>query len=201
MFAADFLLFYMGNAPKYAIDMIMDDAAQAYYGYIAMPVFVVAMLASFIYNPMITSITDQWDEGDVHGFLGRLGKVTAAILAITAACVVAAWAIGVPVLNLLYNTQVESYQLELAVLVAGGGFLAIVTFATLGITIIRFQKVLIPLYLLMSIAAYFVSNWTVASWGITGASWAYFGVMAASCALFAGALAIGVRIRRPGNKP
>ena len=202
VFAADFLLFYMGNAPKYAIDMLLDDSAQAYYGYIAMPVFVVSMLASFIYNPMITSITDQWDGGDVRGFLKRIGKVTAMIILTTAACVIAAWLVGVPILDLLYNTQVERYRVELVILVAGGGFLAVATFATLGITIIRFQHVLAPLYAALSLASWLVSNWAVANWAITGASWAYFAIMALSCAVFAIALAIGVRRRaRPTDTP
>ena len=197
LFAAAFLLFYIGSAPKYAIDAIMDDAAQAYYGYIAMPVFVVTMLASFVYNPLITELTDQWLGGKVRPFLLRFAKIGGVIVAITAVCVALAWMAGVPVLNLLYNTDVGPYLAQLLALVAGGGFLAIATLATVGITIIRFQRVLIPLYLALSILAYLVSQWTVSAWGITGASWAYFGVMGAAALVFSLAFIIGARIQGP----
>lgn len=39
-----FLSFYIGNAPKYAIDAVLTDELQACYGFIAMPVFVIGLL-------------------------------------------------------------------------------------------------------------------------------------------------------------
>ena len=192
LFAAMFLLFYIGSAPKYAIDMLLDDAAQAYYGFIAMPVFVVNVLAAFVYNPMVTELTDQWQAREVRTFLIRFARVSLAIVAITVVCVVGAWLVGVPVLNVLYNTDVSPYLVELLVLVAGGGFLAVATLANVGITVIRFQVVLVPIYAVMAIIAYLMSNWSVAGWGITGASWAYFGTMALTAIMLTTAFLVGV---------
>lgn len=196
VFAADFLLFYMGSAPKYAIDALMDDAAQAYYGYIAMPVFVVTLLASFVYNPMIASLTDEWQSGKLREFVTRFLKLTGVIVLITAVCVAGAWLIGIPVLNILYNTELAAFLAELLILVIGGGFLAITTLATLGITIIRFQKVLIPLYAVLAVIAFLASNGLVQAMGITGASWAYFLVMAAAAIVFSIAFAVGMKLKR-----
>ena len=196
VFFADFLLFYMGNASKYAIDAIMDDAAQAYFGYLSMPVFVVMLLASFIYTPMIGSLTDTWRAGDVRGFVMRFMKLGAVVAALTIACDLAAWLAGIPVLNILYNTQLEQYLVELLVLMTGGGFLAFATLSTLGITIVRFQKVLVPLYAALSIAAFALSNWAVGTFGITGAAWAYFITMATSALALTAAFAVGMRVKR-----
>ena len=190
---ADFLLFYVWNASRYAIDFLMDDAAQAYYGYIAMPVFVVNLLASFVYTPMITSLTDQWLAGEVRAFSGRFFKLAALIAAITIACVAGAWLIGVPVLNVLYNAELAPYLVELLVLVAGGGFLALTTLLTVGITIIRIQRILVPLYAGLAVFAFVVSYVAVGQWGLTGAAWAYFFAMATSSAVFAIAFAFGVK--------
>ena len=196
VFAADFLLFYIGNASKYAIDAIMDDAAQAYFGYISMPVFVVMLLASFIYTPMIGSLTDTWQSGDVRGFAMRFVKLTAVVAALTLGCDIAAWLIGIPVLNILYNAHLEQYLSELLVLMTGGGFLALATLSTLGVTIVRFQKVLVPLYGALAIAAFLLSNWAVASFGITGASWAYFITMLANAVVLTAAFIAGTRLKR-----
>ena len=195
VFIADFLLFYMGNAAKYAIDAIMDDAAQAYFGYISMPVFVVMLLASFIYTPMIGSLTDQWRSGDIRGFALRFLKLSGVAVALTLACDAVAFAIGIPVLNVLYNAQLESYLIELLVLMTGGGFLALATLATLGITIVRFQNILIPLYGALAIGAFLVSNSGVSAFGITGAAWAYFLTMLASAIVFAVAFAASIRLK------
>ncbi|MDO4533359.1 MAG: lipopolysaccharide biosynthesis protein [Coriobacteriia bacterium] len=196
LFAAAFLLFYIGNAPRYAIDAIMDDTVQAYFGYVSMPVFVVTMLASFVYNPMITELTDQWHEGERYGFLLRFGKVSIIVVGITAVCVLGAWLIGIPVLNVLYNTDVAPYLPELLILVSGGGFLALITLATVGITIIRFQRILVPLFLLLTVFAYACSNWAVAAGGITGAAWAYFGIMGVGTLVFTAAFLFGSRIKQ-----
>lgn len=174
LFVAAFLLFYIGNAPKYAIDALLDDTAQAYFGFIAMPVFVVSLLASFVYNPLIASLADRWHRGEVRRFLFDFGKIGLVIFLIAAICVLLAWSLGVPVLNWLYNTDVTHYRNELTVLVAGGAFLAVTSLATLGIAIIRMQKVLLVGYAVVSIAALIASNHAVGMWGITGASWVYF---------------------------
>lgn len=193
LFAAAFLLFYIGNAPKYAIDAIMGDVDQAYYGFIAMPVFVVGLLASFVYNPMIASLADQWRKREVRPFLARFIRLVGAIAGITVFCVLCAWIAGVPVLNLLYNTDVSAYLGELVVLVAGGGFLAITSLATLGITILRLQRVLVWGYGAVALLALIASSWAVGSFGIAGASWTYFCTMALLACVFCTCFAIGVR--------
>ena len=199
LFAGAFLLFYMGNAPRYAIDALTNDSVQAYFGYVSMPVFVVTMLASFVYNPIITELTDQWLSGEVKPFLVRLAKVCCIIAALTAACDVLAWLLGVPILNVLYNADVSPYLAELLILVTGGGFLALATLATVGITIIRFQRVLVPLFLLLTVFANLFSNWAVLVGGITGAAWAYLAIMLLASIVFGIAFAIGVRFLNPNG--
>ena len=49
LFAGSFLAQYIGNAPKYAIDAQLSDELQAYYGFIAMPVFIIGLLNNVIF--------------------------------------------------------------------------------------------------------------------------------------------------------
>lgn len=195
LFAAAFLLLYIGNAPRYAIDASMGDAYQAYYGYIARPVFVVTLLASLIYNPIITSMADQWLHGYLRAFCIRLGKVALAIVGITACCDLAAFLFGVPVLDYLYNANTAPYLGDLIVLVTGGGFLAMATLAVLGITIIRFQRVLVPVYALVAMGAWALSGFAVSEWGITGAAWTYFASMATLAIILVAIFFVGVRVQ------
>ena len=195
LFIGAFLLFYISTAPRYAIDALLDDTAQAYFGYISMPVFVVTMVASFIYNPLITELTDQWLEGQVRVFRIRFAKISAMIFGVALVCVLGAFAIGVPVLNILFNTDISQYLVELLVLLAGGGFMAIIAFATIGITIIRFQKSLVPLYIVLAIVSYALSMFAIQSWGITGASWAYLAYMAVGAVMFYAVFMYGTALK------
>ena len=196
LFAAAFLLFYISNSPKYAIDAVMGDTAQAYYGYIAMPVFVVTLLASFIYNPMVSSLAQQWSRGEITAFISRFVILGFSVVGITLLCVFLAWLAGVPVLNFLYNTDLSAYLFDLIVLVAGGGFLALSALFTMGITIIRFQKSLIWGYALVAIYALVVSAFAVENWGISGAAWTYFSSMVILALWFGISFTVGVKKNR-----
>lgn len=193
VFLALFLLFYIGNAPKYAIDAVMDDVAQAQYGYIAMPVFVVGLLANFIYNPIIASLSEDWAQGRVKKFARRFALQVLIIAGITVGCIAGAWAIGVPVLNLLYNTELAPYKGDLLILLVGGGFLATATLFTTGLTIIRRQNKLIPGYVAVSIAALVLCNPAVGIGGIHGASLIYLALMAVLTIWFGAAFALEIR--------
>lgn len=192
VFLALFLLFYIGNAPKYAIDAVMDDVAQAQYGYIAMPVFVVGLLANFIYNPIIASLSEDWAQGRAEKFARRFVLQVLIIVVITVVCIVGAWAIGVPVLNLLYNTELTPYKNDLLILLVGGGFLATVTLFTTGLTIIRSQNKLIPGYVAVSLAALALCTPAVNAGGIHGASLIYLALMAVLTVWFGAVFAFEV---------
>lgn len=201
LFLAAFLLFYIGNAPKYAIDACLGDVEQAYYGFIAMPVFIVGLLASFVYNPIITPMSRFWDEGRTGPFLRAFLQQVVVVLVITAVCDLGAFLIGAPVLGWLYNADLSPYTVELVVLVSGGGLYALTTLFTLGITILRNQRQLVWGYVLVSLAAMVVSNPVASRWGITGASWEYFFLMAVLALWFGIIFAVGFakgsrRVRR-----
>lgn len=193
VFLATFLLFYIGNAPKYAIDAAMDDTAQAYYGFIAMPVFVVGLLAGFIYNPIIASLAENWAEGKHDVFARRFAVQVLVIAIITLACIAGAWLLGVPVLSLLYNAELEPYKIDLVVLLVGGGFLAMATLFTTGITIIRWQSKLTLGYVVVALLALVSSPMAVGAAGIDGASWVYLALMALLTAWFGIVFALGIK--------
>lgn len=192
LFLAAFLLFYIGNAPKYAIDACLGDVEQAYYGFIAMPVFIVGLLASFVYNPIITPMSRFWDEGKRGEFLRMFLKQIVVVIAITAVCDLGSYLIGIPVLGWLYNADLSPYRAELVVLVTGGGLYALTTLFTLGITILRRQRQLVWGYVLVALAAMVVSNPVAARWGIAGASWEYFVLMGVLSLCFGIIFAVGV---------
>lgn len=178
LFIATFLILYIGNAPKYAIDAQLNDVSQAYYGYISMPVLIINLLSSFIYNPILPKLAELWNKCRIDMFISMFSRQLIYIMLVTLACDLGAFFIGAPVLGALYNADLSPYVFDLIVLLSGGGFMAAASLFTLGITIMRQQESLIWGYLVVSIIALLASNPIVSASGISGASWLYFSLMA-----------------------
>ena len=184
LFLGAFLAFYIGNAPKYAIDSQLNDELQACYGFIAMPVFVIGLLNNFIFNPVIAHMSLMWNEGNKKDFFKIFKKQLLIIVALTAICELGAFLLGIPVLSILYNTNLAPYKTELLVLLFGGGFLALSGLLVTVITIMRMQKVLSIGYIIVSVCALILSPIMVDKFAIMGASVLYLILMFLLCVMF-----------------
>lgn len=196
LFAGGFLSFYIGNAPKYAIDSMLTDEMQACYGFIAMPVFVIGLLNNFIFNPMLYKLSVMWDEGRIKEFVKKIFIQTGIVAAITMLCIVGAYILGVPVLSWLYNTNLAPFKDELLILLLGGGFLGLSGLLNAVITIIRFQKSLMWGYASVALMALLFSKRIVGKYGMMGAAVLYTALMAILCIVFSGMFAYGVLKKR-----
>lgn len=185
LFAGSFLAFYIGNAPKYAIDALLTDELQACYGFIAMPVFVIGLLNGFIFNPMLYRITCVWEERRLGEFTRQILLQIFYIVLITGICMIGAYLIGIPVLSFLYHTDLAPYKKELLILLLGGGFLGASGLLNAAITIMRKQKALLWGYLAVAVGALFLSKVSVQMWGMLGASMLYMVLMLGLCMCFA----------------
>lgn len=184
LFAGCFLAFYIGNAPKYAIDKLLNDEAQACYGFIAMPVFVIGLLNNFIFSPMIAKMSLLWSDGSKKEFLKLFRLQIIIIAGITVVCEIGAYILGIPVLSLLYNTNLESYKAELLVLLLGGGFLALSGLLVTIMTILRIQNSQAIGYAIIAILAYILSPVFVKRYAVMGASVLYLLLMVLLCVIF-----------------
>lgn len=193
VFLSSFLAFYIGNAPKYAIDTQLTDELQACYGFIAMPVFVIGLLNGFVFNPILYRLSCLWNDGEVQRFLRKIAIQVLIVFAITFVCIAGAYIWGVPVLSLLYNTDLSPYKSELLVLLLGGGFLGLSGVLSTVITIIRYQKALIAGYGVVSIIAFCFSDIIVRRYEMMGAATLYTILMAMLCICFLFIIIIGLK--------
>lgn len=195
LFVGSFLLLYVGNAPKYAIDACMNDSAQACYNFIFMPVFVIGLLANFVFNPILVKLADEWSAGNIKTFRKMVFKQIMVITAITMLAVLVALTIGCPVLGWLYNAELQEYRNCLVILMCGGGMLALVNFFTVVVTVVREQKHLILGYIAVALVAKIMSNTFVSHYGIMGASILYTSLMFLLATTFAIVLILCVKRR------
>lgn len=185
LFLVGFLSYYITNAPKYAIDSLLSDELQACYGFISMPVFVIGLLGNYLFNPLIQPMSEHWAKGDTAFVTKRLIRQTFVVLGITSVCLLGAFVLGIPVLSLLYGTDLEGYRTELLLLLAGGGFLAVSNQLMTVIVILRRQKLLIVGYGSCALIALIFASPIVKRWGILGATLLELGLMICLCVAFA----------------
>lgn len=192
VFFSAFLSFYIGNAPKYAIDAQLTDELQACFGFIAMPIFVIGLLNGFIFNPILYHISCLWNQSKWNLFIKEVIRQIFIVCGITFLCVVGAYLLGIPVLSLLYNTDLSSYKTELLILLAGGGFLALSGVLSSVLTIMRMQNALAMGYGAVAFLAWLLSNEIVKKYEMIGAAVLYLGLMAILCVCFAFMLLIKI---------
>lgn len=194
LFLIGFLSFYITNAPKYAIDALLSEEVQACYGFIAMPVFVIGLLGNYLFNPLIQPMSEHWFRGDRGWVAKKLLWQSVIIVGLTVVCLGGAYLLGIPVLSMLYGTDLNGYREELLVLLAGGGALALSNQLMTVITIIRRQKLLIIGYAICSLLALLSSNYIIGYAGVMGAALLELVLMVVLCVIFA--LIFLVELRR-----
>lgn len=188
LFASLFLNMYISNAPKYAIDAYLTEEIQAVYNLIFMPAFMVMLLSNFIFNPIIKSYAELWlsDSAEQHRELWKKIKMQMLlVLGLTVLGLAVAATIGIPVLSLIFGTDLSDYKLELCIVMIGGGALAYVQYFGTVITIIREQRSMIVCYGIAAVAAYVLSRVLVKTYGIIGAATMYSIIMVVLASLLA----------------
>ena len=176
LFVSMFLNTYVSNAPRYAIDAYLNDDVQAVFSCIFMPVFVVQVVAQFIFNPVIASYARMWltkTKESYDAFIRRIRKMCLAVLGLAILGLIVAATIGIPVLSAVFGLDLSDYKKELCIIMLGGAPLAYSVYFSTIIAIIRAQKSLIACYGGVSLMALLVSKFFVQGHGITGASWMY----------------------------
>ena len=173
LFVVAFLTNYVSNAPKYAIDRYMQETDQACYGYIAMPVFVVMLFSSFVYQPILTDLADEWKEKRIQALQSRVIKIVFIVIGLTVVCFLGAYLCGIPVLSVLYATDLTPFKKELLILMVAGGGLGLVTFESTLLTVIRKQRITMIGYILIALLAKTFFGSMVRMRGLSGAAELY----------------------------
>lgn len=187
LFISTFLSMYIGNAPKYAIDQYLSEQIQAYYNIIFMPAFAINLLASFIFNPVLTEYAKLWNELHMKKMKRMILKQIVLIIGIMLVGVFIAFTIGIPILSLVFGIDMSGYELQLGIVVVGGAMLAFSTFFGMVITIIRRQYILLLGYCIVAMLAKLFAGALVLTYEITGAVMLY-AVLMGCLAIFFGSL-------------
>ncbi|MDO5310732.1 MAG: hypothetical protein Q4E94_02360, partial [Clostridia bacterium] len=170
LFLGAFLYLYICNSPKFAIDANLSQEAQAYFGVLFMPVFVINLLSSFIYRPLLNQMAIDWNASDFKGLYRTIKRQLVIILLLTVICVFGGYFVGIPLLEIIYGLDLGAYRMVLAILMIGGGLAALTGFLGSLMTVIRRQTMLLIGYAIVAVIAYLFSSVLITRYYLMGAA-------------------------------
>lgn len=184
IFAGAILYNYLVNAPKYSIDRVLTQEMQTIFNIIFMPIFVINVLASIIFKPMIVYMSVWWEEKRLRKMFFAIIKQCFIILGLTLGVMVCGYLFGSQILGLVYGVDLDQYRILFTILLFLGGVSALGTFFSVILTIIRKQYFIIYGYLCSFLYTIFFMDNIVRDKGIYGAGISYGIVVSISTVFF-----------------
>lgn len=161
---------YICNAPKYLVDNFMDDAMQAYLGYIILPSYFIVMFSSFFFTPLVKNLGEMYEKQDVKGLQFCIYRQEKIVLFITLLIAFGSYIFGMPILKLVYGVDdIQRYKIEMIILVFAAGGYALTVFFTTVLTTLRMQKNIAISYMCGLILYLLLGREFVEEWGLFGA--------------------------------
>ena len=181
LFISGFLLAYIFNEPRIAIDMEIRlghliEGTQRDYNILFMPVFFMSLFI-LILRPLTTQLAIFWKDKEYKRFDGIIVKLLVIILGLGFVLTLVAYFIGTPILSVVFGLDLNRYKETLAILVFSGILYSIgIVFGDV-MTVLRRQSYLLPVYLLMFVASKLTNLQFLQRSGLFGASLSFLLVM------------------------
>lgn len=141
------LSMYISNAPKYIIDSVVSDDVQTKFNIIFMPVFIIALLATFIFQPLLKRMGDLWGNNQIETFIQDIIKFSILIIIIDIIITLIGSVIGNPILGAIYGVDLDDFNMELIVFMVAGGVIALQNLYIMVVTTVRYQEYMIYGYI------------------------------------------------------
>lgn len=169
LFISVFVMLYISNAPKYAINTYCSDVVQNRYSILFMPAFVINLFSQFVLRPMLTTMAKIWNNGETIRFFKNILVMMFGLACITLLGLLGAWALGIPILKLLYNVDLSKDKSVLLWVMIYGGLNAVNIFLYDMIAVTRKQKWMLIGYVMAAVGAFILSPVMVQKNGMIGA--------------------------------
>lgn len=173
-FAFTFLIQYVINASKYAIDNNMSDNYQTIFGIILMPATLIILFGQFMIHPFLVILTNNLRENKIKDFSKITLRLCFCVLMFGVLADVVAHFIGIPFLELIYGIKLNDYLKPLIIIISGATLFGISYILSNALIVMRKTFIQTIIYLIATIFIYFLSNKLVKLDGIFGASLSYF---------------------------
>lgn len=181
LFISGFLLAYIFNEPRIAIDKaielgVLAEGLQRNYNILFMPVFFMSLFI-LILRPLTTSLAQNWQNKEFDKFDGMMKRIGFYLIGGGVVLTLLSFLIGIPILSLVFGVDLSGNAWTLSILVFSGILYSIGIVLGDTLTIFRLQRKLLWVYLFMFIIAILITSPLVMKEGLLGASYSFLCVM------------------------
>lgn len=173
VFIFSFLQTYLLNEQKYVLTYFADNDVQTIFGILIMPATVLSMVCNYLIFPFINKFSYFYSNNNIKEFRKLSRKINLVLSLFGLFATAVTYFIGIPILNFLFNIDINNYRGLLVIIVGASAIYAVSTVISNLLTIMRHNTSQSVLYLAISIFGTIVSYFLIANYGIYGATYSY----------------------------
>ena len=174
LFLNGFIITYIFTEPKLVIDQLLSrdifaSGMQRNFNILFMPTFILNLLF-IILRPMINELSYDWENKKFDIFNKKVKNISKVLLFFGIITIIFSYFVGTFLLSFVFGVDLNSYSIELVVLILAGLFNVFATMIDNLMTIFRRQKLLLPVYIITFIFSKILNYPMIFSFGISGAA-------------------------------
>ena len=186
------LAIYLSNCQKYILPYFEPDDIQAIFGILIMPATILGLIGSYLINPFINIFTLHHHKHNYTAFAASCKKILLALFGIGILIFIACYFAGIPLLELIFQLDLKSYQWPLQLIIMASIFYAMAMIASSLLTSLGENRRQTYVYLIASIVATILALALIPSLGIQGAIYSFLISSAILIILYLGLLQLKI---------
>lgn len=173
IFIYSFLAMYVANICKYMLDYFDTEEAQNIFGIIFMPSTMIGLCSAYIVVPIITSLNDLLKSKKYKEFNKLVSKMMIILVGVGVAAIIAAYVLGIPVLNVLYGMDLGDYKNLLLLVLVGATFYTLANVYSQVLILLNVHKMQTLIYVVMSIVSTLICYFLISNYKLSGSVYSY----------------------------
>lgn len=174
IFIFSFLSMFLSNISKYILTYFADNSVQTILGILLMPATMVSLVGSYIIMPFLSKFKELNNKGDDKAIKVFSIKILFVLLLIDVICCIVGYFIGIPILNIIYNINLNEYKTLLMIIIFGAFFCASSNILSNILTVQNNNNKQLIIHVVTTFISLAISIILIKNMIITGAVYSYF---------------------------
>ena len=147
--------------------------AQNIFGIIFMPSTVIGLCSAYIVVPIITNLNDLLKKKKYNEFNKLVSKMMIILVGVGIIAIIGAYALGIPVLNILYGMDLGNYKNLLLLVLVGATFYTLANVYSQVLVLLNVHKMQTLIYVVMSIISTLICYFFISNYKLSGSVYSY----------------------------
>lgn len=167
------LAIYLSNCQKYVLPYFESNEIQAIFGILIMPATILSLIGSYLINPFINYFSHHHKQKNYIRFITSAKKLLTSMIGIGIFFLIICYYIGIPILELIFQLDLSSYQWAFEIIILSSIFYAITMIISSLLTILNENRRQTYIYLLSALTATITAIILIPLFGIFGAIYSF----------------------------